>query len=217
MGSLALIPIPLFFEGERPRMVRQTTQGKAAPQNAYYIGFIGLFSFVATILFAMFMVRDIAGANWALWVVFIIMTLVGFVGTVAVGARFDLTPRPLAYSLVYGSLSFAVALLIQIPIIMLLHSSWENNSFKLLAPVSEEYFFRGFIFRIFDLAGSWVAGIIVSAPSFAVFHCFIYNLMNPMILMVLIGAGVVYALFYKFTRLIDVPIIGHWWNNFFAP
>jgi membrane protease YdiL (CAAX protease family) len=73
----------------------------------------------------------------------------------------------------------------------------------LIGPVSEEIFFRGYVFRFITEQVSFPAGLIVSSLMFAAIH---FNLSG---LLVYLGIGVVMAWAYRRTQNLLTPVVGH--------
>jgi membrane protease YdiL (CAAX protease family) len=80
----------------------------------------------------------------------------------------------------------------------------------LIAPVSEEFFFRGYAFYAFNKRyGLWVA-LFVSALGFSAIHGSIYSLLP------IFSAGIGLALAYHWTGSLVPPMVAHAVNNFIA-
>jgi membrane protease YdiL (CAAX protease family) len=80
----------------------------------------------------------------------------------------------------------------------------------LIAPVSEEFFFRGYAFYAFNKKyGLWVA-LFVSAIGFSAIHGSIYSLLP------IFSAGIGLALAYHWTGSLVPPMVAHAVNNFIA-
>jgi membrane protease YdiL (CAAX protease family) len=80
----------------------------------------------------------------------------------------------------------------------------------IIAPISEEFFFRGYAFYAFDKKYGLAIGVFVSAMGFAVVHTNIYALLPIFI------AGIGLALAYYYTKSLVPPIIAHAVKNFIA-
>ena len=86
----------------------------------------------------------------------------------------------------------------------------------LLAGVSEELFFRGFIQNMIRVyVPSMIFAIIPTAVIFASFHFFAYGL-NMTAWMVMFGLGVFLGLLHEIFNDIGVPMLAHVVNNVFA-
>lgn len=192
-------------------------------RGSYGISFIGIFALVGAILIAalgMVNASNAASPLVIMYIVFLMFLVIGLMLFIAFGAFLEFKPTARTFTLIIlnGLLAFSVISLISFGIQFVSRETFSvETEFSLLAPVSEELFFRGFIFRIFDLAGLWWLGTGVSAVSFAIFHSGVYGLLaNPTILAILIIAGIIYCLVYKATRYIDTPILAHFINNLVA-
>ena len=85
----------------------------------------------------------------------------------------------------------------------------------MLAGVSEELFFRGFIGTFFRLvAPNLVMALVPSALIFALFHYFVYSELLAFI--VLFVLGIILGLIHEFTNDIGAPMLAHVLNNTFA-
>ena len=85
----------------------------------------------------------------------------------------------------------------------------------MLAGVSEELFFRGFIGTFLRLVSpSLVLALVPSAAIFALFHYFAYNELSAFI--VLFVLGIILGLIHEFTNDIGAPMLAHVLNNTFA-
>lgn len=99
----------------------------------------------------------------------------------------------------------------------LFSASTTNGLFMgLLAGVSEELFFRGFIQNMIRIyVPSLILAIIPSAVVFALFHYFAYGL-EPMALGVMFMLGIFLGLLHEIFNDIGVPMLAHILNNIFA-
>ena len=85
----------------------------------------------------------------------------------------------------------------------------------LLAGVSEELFFRGFIGTFMRLvAPNLILALVPSALIFALFHYFAYSELLAFI--VLFVLGMILGLIHEFTNDIGAPMLAHVLNNTFA-
>ena len=85
----------------------------------------------------------------------------------------------------------------------------------LLAGVSEELFFRGFIGTFLRLVSpSLILAIVPSAAIFALFHYFAYAEIGAFA--VLFVLGIILGLVHEFTNDIGAPMLAHVLNNTFA-
>ncbi|UCC92760.1 MAG: CPBP family intramembrane metalloprotease [Thermoplasmata archaeon] len=80
----------------------------------------------------------------------------------------------------------------------------------LIAPVSEEFFFRGYAFYAFNKRHGLYIALFVSALGFSAIHGSIYSLLPIFV------AGIGLALAYHWTGSLVPPIIAHAVNNFIA-
>jgi len=72
-----------------------------------------------------------------------------------------------------------------------------------ISPVSEELFFRFYVFRFIAAHVGFPAGLVVSSLMFAVIH------LNPSGLLIYLGIGCVLAAVYRYTGRLIAPIVGH--------
>ena len=79
-----------------------------------------------------------------------------------------------------------------------------------LAPISEEIFFRGFLFNCAKRRLGIVGGIILTSAIFALVH------LGPLAIMIIFPMGIFLALAYELTGSLWVPIIMHAVNNSIA-
>lgn len=85
----------------------------------------------------------------------------------------------------------------------------------MLAGVSEELFFRGFIGTFLRIVSpNLIFAIIPSAAIFALFHFFAYSEISAFI--VLFVLGIILGLIHEFTNDIGAPMLAHIINNTFA-
>ena len=85
----------------------------------------------------------------------------------------------------------------------------------LLAGVSEELFFRGFIGTFMRLISpNLIMALVPSAAIFALFHYFAYH--ELMAFVVLFVLGIILGLIHEFTNDIGAPMLAHVLNNTFA-
>ena len=85
----------------------------------------------------------------------------------------------------------------------------------MLAGVSEELFFRGFIGTFLRLVSpSLILAIVPSAAIFALFHYFAFHEISAFI--VLFALGLILGLIHEFTNDIGAPMLAHVLNNTFA-
>jgi membrane protease YdiL (CAAX protease family) len=80
----------------------------------------------------------------------------------------------------------------------------------IMAPVSEEIFFRGFMYNIFKHRLGIKAGVVLSALLFALVHG------APIAIISIIPMGMILALAYERTRSLWIPIVMHATNNMIA-
>lgn len=80
----------------------------------------------------------------------------------------------------------------------------------LIAPVSEEFFFRGYAFYAFNKRYGLLVGLFVSALGFSAIHGSIYSLLP------IFAAGVGLALAYHWSGSLVPPMVAHAVNNFIA-
>jgi membrane protease YdiL (CAAX protease family) len=73
----------------------------------------------------------------------------------------------------------------------------------LIAPISEEVFFRLYVFRFIAAQAGYPAGLVVSSLMFALIH---FNVSG---LLIYLGIGCVLAWVYHRTGRIVAPIVGH--------
>ncbi len=83
-------------------------------------------------------------------------------------------------------------------------------SFVVIAPVVEEFFFRGYALGGFAQRGHVNQGVIFTSLLFAAIH------LNPFTFPALAAAGLVLAAVYLRTGSLVAPIVGHATNNFIA-
>ncbi len=76
-----------------------------------------------------------------------------------------------------------------------------------IVPVSEEIFFRAYVFRMLSQRAGLAAGLVVSSIMFAAVH------LNPSGFFVYFGIGMVLAYVYRRTSNIAAPIAGHIVHN----
>jgi membrane protease YdiL (CAAX protease family) len=76
-----------------------------------------------------------------------------------------------------------------------------------IVPVSEEVFFRGYVFRLLSQQAGLPAGLTISSLMFAIVH---FNLSG---FFVYFGIGLVLAYAYRRTSSIVAPIVGHMVHN----
>lgn len=113
--------------------------------------------------------------------------------------------------------SFLYSSLIQNPLLGSIWGNIDSQAFYLgmLAGVSEELFFRGFIGTFMRLvAPNLLLAIIPSAMIFALFHYFAYSELAAFI--VLFVLGIILGLIHEFTNDIGAPMLAHVLNNTFA-
>ncbi|MSQ30210.1 MAG: CPBP family intramembrane metalloprotease [Dehalococcoidia bacterium] len=72
-----------------------------------------------------------------------------------------------------------------------------------IAPLSEELFFRGFLFRAVQGRAGLVAGLLVSALAFAAFH------LNVGVLLPFFAVGLIFAWAYHASGSLWTPIAAH--------
>jgi len=89
----------------------------------------------------------------------------------------------------------------------------------LLAGVSEELFFRGFLQTMFEIffGGTLIARLAAPIPAaaiFAYFHFFAYA--EPLVFFVLFAIGLILGYLHSFSNDIGIPILAHIINNTFA-
>jgi len=89
----------------------------------------------------------------------------------------------------------------------------------LLAGVSEELFFRGFLQTMFEIffGGTMIARLAAPVPAaiiFAWFHYFAYS--DPVVFFVLFAIGLILGYLHSFSNDIGIPILAHVINNTFA-
>jgi membrane protease YdiL (CAAX protease family) len=80
----------------------------------------------------------------------------------------------------------------------------------LIAPVSEEFFFRGYAFYAFNKRYGLLVGLFVSALGFSAIHGSIYSLLP------IFAAGVGLALAYHWSGSLVPPMVAHAVNNLIA-
>jgi len=80
----------------------------------------------------------------------------------------------------------------------------------LIAPVSEEFFFRGYAFYAFNKRHGLLVGLFVSAIGFSAIHGSIYSLLPIFV------AGIGLALAFHKTGSLVPPMVAHAVNNFLA-
>lgn len=79
-----------------------------------------------------------------------------------------------------------------------------------LAPISEEFFFRGYAFYAFNRKYGLAIGLFVSALGFAAIHTNLWTLLPIFV------AGIGFALAYHRTGSLIPPMVAHATNNFIA-
>jgi membrane protease YdiL (CAAX protease family) len=80
----------------------------------------------------------------------------------------------------------------------------------LVAPVSEEVFFRFYVLRVIAVHMGFPTGIVVSSLMFAMVH------LNPSGILIYFGIGCVFAWVYQRTGRLIAPIVGHMTLNAFV-
>jgi membrane protease YdiL (CAAX protease family) len=80
----------------------------------------------------------------------------------------------------------------------------------IMAPLSEEFFFRAFLYNAAKRRFGIVGGVVLSALIFAVVH------FGPLAIIGIIPMGILLALAYEKTRSLWVPITMHATNNIIA-
>ncbi len=80
----------------------------------------------------------------------------------------------------------------------------------LIAPVSEEFFFRGYAFYAFNKKYGLYVALFVSALGFSAIHGSIYSFLP------ILAAGIGLALAYHWTGSLVPPMVAHSVNNFIA-
>jgi membrane protease YdiL (CAAX protease family) len=73
----------------------------------------------------------------------------------------------------------------------------------LIAPVSEEVFFRFYVLRVIAVHMGYPTGLVVSSLMFAMVH------LNPSGILIYLGIGCVFAWVYQRTGRLIAPIVGH--------
>jgi membrane protease YdiL (CAAX protease family) len=73
----------------------------------------------------------------------------------------------------------------------------------LISPLSEEIFFRFYVFRFITAHAGFPTGLVVSSLMFAMIH------LNPSGLLIYLGIGCVMAWVYRRTGRLVAPIVGH--------
>jgi len=80
----------------------------------------------------------------------------------------------------------------------------------LLAPISEEMFFRGFIYTAFRERYGVVYGVFISSGIFALFHVL------PLLMVPIFIIGIALSLLYEYRKSLVAPIMLHALNNLLA-
>jgi uncharacterized protein len=174
-------------------------------------------------LFLVVLIGDLAlvGIVWLLVVRRRVLTW-GELGLARRGA-----PKAALRGVLWGILFIAVAGVIQFLLALLGVDSTQGSQFPLrestewgriviwaagvvLAPVAEEIFFRGYMFRAMSARGGLARGLVFSSALFALVH---FNV--AAFLPLAVGAAVL-ALGFRRTGSLWTPIVAHALNNAFA-
>jgi len=73
----------------------------------------------------------------------------------------------------------------------------------LVAPISEELFFRHYVLRFISTHAGLASGVVLSSLMFALIH------LNPSGFLIYLGIGVIFAWVYQRTGRILAPIVAH--------
>lgn len=118
--------------------------------------------------------------------------------------------------LIAGVILVAVNILTNVGMGIVTASAQNGLFMGLLAGVSEELFFRGFIQNMIRVyVPSLILALIPSALVFALFHYFAYGL-SPVALGVMFALGMFLGLLHEIFNDIGVPMLAHVVNNIFA-
>lgn len=122
--------------------------------------------------------------------------------------------KVLVFGLMYGLLVIVVNAFVGMGGNLLLGDlSGGGFYLTILAGVSEELFFRGFIQNFFrSWMRSWYC-VFPAAAIFAGFHYFRYGLTEPVGLIVMFAIGIGFGLVYEVTGDIGAPMLAHIINN----
>lgn len=190
------------------------------------IGFIGIMLCVLAASTAGFfflgrMDEDLA-LTWLGWFAFF---AVGATFSFALGMKVDYNVSGEDEVMIFGVMVGLTVVLMQLIISgvsqvsgnIFVHSTAKDNVLvALLAGVSEELFFRGFIQEAFEKFFPMVG--MAAIPSAVIFSLFHYEAVgnNPFALGVLFVGGLILGLVYSMTRNVGVPILAHALNNTIA-
>jgi hypothetical protein len=179
-------------------------------QTPYTIGFLGNISIATAILVFMY-ATTFNPENVNSFFVMAFLIVIGAVFSIAlVGLRFSFDLKRIFESLLWGTLSSLMILLVnRVAPVRLGLSPVHELLFSVLAGVAEEMFFRLWLCAwIHRITRSMVLGIGISSGVWSIYHINRYGA-NMNVLFIVFLAGCVQGWILLQSRLGDGPIFGH--------